>query len=169
MEDYYDPDKCFPVIKAYVLADRLVANTFRRDANAVANDLLGTRFFALSDFYMIASYAFEHIPPSRPILQHLVDRYCNLPRKPKDIEKLVKAEMELPTAFTRRVLHRYQEIVEAGKQPQNTPVNRYPAYANRCYRDHTNTEAQKYVLSHMELHMEWDEKTELGHFPGRSS
>ncbi|OAG07186.1 uncharacterized protein CC84DRAFT_1204755 [Paraphaeosphaeria sporulosa] len=150
-EHYQNPSKCLPSIQAYVLANRLVAYSFRRDAGELANNLLNSRMFTLSNLYMMVPYAFEHIPPTRPILQHLGDRFCGMKRKPEDIEKLVEVETKLPVAFTRKVVRRYQELVESSKTGNGI---------RRCYNAHTDSEEEQCGR----LHMKRNDKTELGHF-----
>jgi hypothetical protein len=95
-------------------------------------------------------YAFKHIPPSRAILQHLVDEHCDRTRiEPDDIDKNVKIELKLPAAFSRRVMHRHQDL-------KSERMRR----SERCYIEHTDSEEEDCAFAHMK----WNEKTELGHF-----
>jgi hypothetical protein len=161
MEEHRDPNNCLPAIKAYVLGDRLAADSFRQDAAAFANTVITSETFALSYFYKMVLYAFKHIPYDRPILQHLVDEHCETKRKAEDIEKNVEVEMKLPAAFTRRVMHQCQKLVKIN---ETANANKTPSWQRkhlRCYKVHTDSEEEDCGLRHMK----WNEKTELGHFP----
>ncbi|KAK7190724.1 hypothetical protein PSPO01_02887 [Paraphaeosphaeria sporulosa] len=129
-EHYQNPSKCLPSIKAYVLANRLVAYSFRRDAGELANNLLNSRMFTLSNLYMM-------------VLRHEAETGGN--------EKLVEVETKLPVAFTRKVVRRYQELVESSKTGNGI---------RRCYNAHTDSEEEQCGR----LHMKRNDKTELGHF-----
>lgn len=79
---YMSPNMLEPILRAYVLGDRLLAHRFRRVLNnaIVKYDALWS--VDREDAETAVTYAFDNIAPERPILQFIVGSYsehCQIP------------------------------------------------------------------------------------------
>ncbi|KAJ4378281.1 hypothetical protein N0V86_005981 [Didymella sp. IMI 355093] len=130
-------NKALVLVKAYALGDRILALTFRREAN---NTLIifGSCMGFPSTLLPTATYAFANIPSDRSILQFLVNQFC----KCWDPEYIINTEedalSELPPAFTVRAMKRLAHL-RCGK-------------LEGCYIEHSTNEEKK---SCREPHMEF--------------
>jgi hypothetical protein len=125
------------LVKAYALGDRILASTFRREAN---NALIDVRLSmgVPSSLLPTATYAFANIPSDRSILQFLVNRFCYgwAPQYIADADE--DALSELPPAFTVRVMKRLAYL-------------RHGKFEG-CYIEHSTDEEKKSCKKpHMEF------------------
>jgi hypothetical protein len=131
------------MLKAYVLADRLLAPRFRRATNNVFVSWLQGGYDN-SGLLENAIFAFDNISPERPILQLIADTHC---RDRSDHEDTpVELEDRLPYAFLMWVL----------KDGVYTNVD----YDSRCYLEHS-PHREKYCH---ETHMAYNEEARVGYF-----
>ena len=106
------------ILQCYVLGDRLLTPDFKRSANSefAIWQFNNISEIHLLDFYDLVSFAFEHIPENRPILQLLVDVFCHrwgqleyVKNEALGMEE-VEGELQLPDNFKRRVMYKLMEL-----------------------------------------------------------
>lgn len=94
------------LVEAYALGDRILASTFRRQAN---NTLIGLEISEIeipTRLQPIVTYAFANIPNDRSILQFLTNKFCKYYDPEDDDDEQQDALSELPPAFIVRVIRR---------------------------------------------------------------
>lgn len=105
------------LVKAYVLADRLLAAPFRR---AVNNSLVDTPLTKELSYHPdsllpVISSAFENVPSDRPLLQRLVDIFCFHWEQSEDEDKDDCALNNFPRAFVLQALRRFSQVRREAK------------------------------------------------------
>jgi hypothetical protein len=128
--------------------------SFRQLINQHLSDLIdGTRLTAEYASQAI-KYAFAQVPRDRPILQQLVNDYCEDWHEGGDDEELgILAHNELPQSFLLRVTRRFAELKRM--QKEEVLSGRY------FYYEHDSEEDKKVCMS---LHMQYSEKRDYGYF-----
>jgi hypothetical protein len=128
---------------AYVLADRLLIDRFRRLVGNYFVNCLKRDWFQEPARFETFSYAFENIPSDRPVLQLLlVNDYCDYWPEGKDDyddsdpedKANLRALNELPRAFLMRAMRRMGDFRNG--RPNETAHK-------RCYHEHGSEEEQK--------------------------
>ena len=151
VHDFYEDEWLHACIKAYAFGDRFVVPKFCRAINNFFTDTLGYCYYSCPAGRRSTSYAFRNIPSDRIILQRLVDKYC-ASYAADAIGYGLEGMGDLPVAFLRRVIHRFQELSKMSAREKAKA---------RCYLEHTSDE-EKGECS--DLHMRYDEKTDLAYF-----
>jgi hypothetical protein len=101
----------------------------------------------------IVEYAFTNIPCDRPILQFLVDDFCDHWDKEADDELEVGAQKQFPTAFTLRVMRRFSEKLDLSTQIW--------VEAKRCFLEHASEEEKEACSA---AHMKYNKVLHFGCF-----
>ncbi|KAH7084946.1 hypothetical protein BKA63DRAFT_6393 [Paraphoma chrysanthemicola] len=135
----------------YALGDRLMAQSFRRATIETAVTQFDGTYFADSGGRAVTSFAFATLPASCGLLQFLGDSYCA--NSVKDEDSTLAAQDELPRAFLRRVLLRFQELSLMTDEEQGEEA--------RCYLEH-ESEQEKNACE--KEHIRYDEKKDLAIF-----
>jgi hypothetical protein len=136
------------LLRGYIFADRFMVTNFRRAMNNTLVDYLENVNRLHTVFIIPEAYA--NIPADRPILELLVDIYCqwDLSGPRRRLERI----HQLPHAFLVRAFRRMNEIhFYGGKTYSNS----------RCYQEHASKE-EKTACS--KVHMRYCSETELGYF-----
>jgi hypothetical protein len=139
------------LVKAYTLGDRILASTFRRQAN---NTLIGLRlnFGTPRSLLQTIVYASANIPNDRNILQFLTNKLCG--SYYPDNNEETDALSELPPTFSVRVIRRLAYLRHGylgGAHPYDG-----------CYIEHATDEEQK---SCKKLHLKFSGgENGYGHF-----
>ncbi|KAJ8111028.1 hypothetical protein OPT61_g6273 [Boeremia exigua] len=132
-------------VLAYALGDRLLAPAFRKAINNIIVSSRPMSGVTIATLMPVYSYAFANIPDNRPLLQFLVDDFCENWIEEFDTDSDVLHD--LPPAFLARVLRRYSQKAHA------TTLC--------CHLEHADgSEQQNCGLAHMV----YDEKRECGGF-----
>lgn len=130
-EVFLSPHMLEPILGAYVLADRLLAHRLLREIN---NTIVKYNPMSCIDpdrAVAAITYAFENIAAERPILQFLVDDFCQHCRTPatgKLFSGFERRLEEMPSAFGRRVRRRLENVDARPK-------------SGFCYREHLSCTA----------------------------
>ncbi|KAH7389503.1 hypothetical protein DE146DRAFT_791525 [Phaeosphaeria sp. MPI-PUGE-AT-0046c] len=101
-------------LKAYAFGDRFLIPPFRRAMNQAVQE--GVRATAMHPEVMVnfITWAFENIPSDRPVLQLLVNEFCQdwtVPDSDNDTQTLdFVALRDFSSAFTFRAMLRYREL-----------------------------------------------------------
>jgi len=137
-------------VQAYLFGDRFLIPTFRRTINEAFVGMIATDDMAdLPNVNDLVVWAFENIPSDRPLLQLLVNQFCDgwedLPVRAAEMEAL----KTLPGSFLARVVTRYNQL-------KNYPNNDIKC----CYLEHSDDELQ----SCTKTHMVFDQTIEYGYF-----
>lgn len=143
-------DCFFGQVKAYSLADRILDPNFRSAINEV---VVRDNSYALSFttfINRIIDWAFENIPSDRPILQFLVNRFCEKWVHALDKVDDVRSLRTVSPEFTARVMRRYAEL-----RRSSTPKHRYA-----CYLEHISDEEKKECKK---PHVHYDPETDYGY------
>lgn len=125
--------------QAYTIGDRFLVQPFRVAMNlAIVQDLIDPDL-ALNPglIHDLVTWAYEHIPYDRPILQLLADVFCDEWDFTDSGEEETRALQNLPRPFVSRVLRRYSER------------NSNPVQRERCYLEHSEQEKVKCSKAHM--------------------
>lgn len=107
------------LLKSYMLADRLPGHKLRRHLNN-ASVKYSLMFFTDHELAVAAvAYAFDNISSERPILQFLVDDFCEHTRTDRESGQLLPVYKKwlghmLP-AFAKRVKRRLENVVARPK------------------------------------------------------
>jgi hypothetical protein len=142
------------LVKAYAFGDRFQMEAFRRQVNNAFVDAISRSYFWTVIRYHSSSYAFNNIPLDRPILQLLVDEYCQVWDSTEGNEDLdIKALNELHPKFLLRAMRRLGEMKE--KSWDTLPMSTW------CYYEHESYE-QKTACT--KRHMKYDEGLDFGTF-----
>ncbi|KAH4107729.1 hypothetical protein HBI56_169460 [Parastagonospora nodorum] len=126
-------------VQAYSFGDRFLVPNFRRTMNEAFVDMMVADVLPdPSKVDDLVVWAFENVPSDRPLLQLLVNQFCddwnNFPVSATEIEAL----KTLPGSFLARVVTRYNQL-------KNYPNNDIQC----CYLEHTDYELESCTKTHM--------------------
>lgn len=136
--------------KAYIFGDRFLAPEFRRAANNCFADAMRHTYVLLTSYTGTLAHAFENIPADRVIVQALVDDYCACWNGRDDSIYGPTTMSCFPLAILRCMINQMRDeylFVDIHK--------------GRCYLEHASDEEMKACA---DMHMRWDEETELAFF-----
>ncbi|KAH3964080.1 hypothetical protein HBI73_034740 [Parastagonospora nodorum] len=146
------------MIQAYIFADRFLVPIFRR----VINDKIIDYFDGggMYDIYRIPETgieAFSNIPADRPVLQFLVDHYCEFWDGCCHVEQFDPTKAS--PAFLARLVRRFSDMLveeRHGKENENEAKV-------RCYYEHADEEE---TTDCGKQHMQYDGSRGIGVFHG---
>jgi len=116
--------------KTYSFGNRFVAPAFRRAINDILVRYVSTFTLIPMDIVQLTCWVFEHIPSDRPLLQLLVNQFCEDWDDYYDEEENYDALKLLPQAFTIRVLKRHS----------HSKINREAEASKCCFYEHASDE-----------------------------
>jgi hypothetical protein len=103
-------------LKACAFGDRFMAPGFRASSESALIDAIV--YGGCPPYYTSIIYAYEHLPPSSPVLQALIDRHCRSFSEQSDtnLNGELKRRSQLPHDFLVGVMLRYMRLQSGSKK-----------------------------------------------------
>ncbi|KAJ4378227.1 hypothetical protein N0V86_005927 [Didymella sp. IMI 355093] len=103
-------------LKACTFGDRFMAPRFRASSESSLIDAIV--YGGCPPYYISIIYAYEHLPPSSPVLQALIDRHCRSFSEQSDTDSNgeLKRRSQLPHNFLVGVMLRYMRLQSRSKK-----------------------------------------------------
>lgn len=141
--------------RAYIFGDRFLAARFRKAINAAIVDDIKSCVLNAYKFMRLIRNAYDNVPASCPIIQLLVDQFCdNWEERDDDEDSLVNA---LPDKFLSRAFRRFMQLKQASRKTKSAGISNM----KRCYYEHI-TDAEKAKCGN--LHMAYHGGKDFGNF-----
>lgn len=156
-------------LKAYAFGDRFLSPSFRGVVNSMIGELVYSLCFDPSDVAETIGWAFANIPSDRPVLQLLVNQFCNDWTDNNDsddddddaVDALsvcnIVALRQMSVLFMVRAFLRLREL----KDPSAALCHQ-----NGCYLEHATDDKKK---SCGKYHVQYNKKHDYGYLVKESS